>query len=230
VSTKKHSYDALKGWTELNEPNQRKRSIALITGSFVLAQLLVSLSPLIFSETLALVIASLILYGIAAGICLTILTKKTIALSFESQEIFSMKQIVISIAGAFLLFFTWWLGNSATQALFGTPLLSNTMRYTLAIIRYYPYYLLTFLFFLPILEEIVFRKIVFGILVDRMGGVNAALLSSLVFAFFQSGSHFFTYGLIGVVLCLIYYKSESLWSTILSHILFQAVVFSLYLF
>jgi len=78
----------------------------------------------------------------------------------------------------------------------------------------------------PVVEEIIFRGLLFGALVRSMGLVAAAIVSSLVFAAVHG------YGLEGTLavtvtgslLCWIYWRTGKLWTAILAHGVHNAIV------
>jgi membrane protease YdiL (CAAX protease family) len=78
----------------------------------------------------------------------------------------------------------------------------------------------------PIVEEIIFRGLLFGALVRSMGFVAAAIVSSLVFAavhgYGLEGTLAVT--LTGSLLCWIYWRTGRLWTAILAHGVHNAIV------
>lgn len=78
----------------------------------------------------------------------------------------------------------------------------------------------------PIVEEIIFRGLLFGALVRRIGFVAAAIVSSLVFAAVHG------YGLEGTIavtvtgslLCWVYWRTGRLWTAMLAHGVHNALV------
>lgn len=83
----------------------------------------------------------------------------------------------------------------------------------------------------PVVEEVVFRRIIYGWIVDTMPIRSAVLLTSLVFALL----HFFIYGIpglfiIGVVLQLVYLFSKNLLIPIITHALLNSVVLLITIF
>ena len=75
----------------------------------------------------------------------------------------------------------------------------------------------------PLAEELMFRSVLFGGLVGRVGGVPAAVGSSLVFAAVHSSlAAFLPLTLVGVVLCYVYRKTRSIIPAMVLHGLFNA--------
>ncbi|MCF6139540.1 CPBP family intramembrane glutamic endopeptidase [Pseudalkalibacillus berkeleyi] len=77
----------------------------------------------------------------------------------------------------------------------------------------------------PILEEIVFRKIIFGTLYKRTHFIIAALVSSLIFALVHRDfSHILVYTAIGFTLSFLYVKTKRLIVPIIAHVAVNTTV------
>jgi len=77
----------------------------------------------------------------------------------------------------------------------------------------------------PILEEIIFRKILFGSLSKRLHFIPAAVISSSIFAFMHGDLPFFlSYFGIGMLFCFLYKRTNSLLVPILTHMLMNSFV------
>ncbi len=72
----------------------------------------------------------------------------------------------------------------------------------------------------PIVEEIVFRGFMFSVMAKRWGAVVGALVSSGLFAFahLQVNVSVYTF-ILGLLLCMMYYKLRSIWPGIFVHAL-----------
>lgn len=80
------------------------------------------------------------------------------------------------------------------------------------------------IFVAPLLEELLFRGILFPFLAKRAGTLNAALCTSIVFTML----HFHlpsaaTLYLLSLVLCFAYWRTGSLWTSIGIHMIFNAI-------
>ena len=77
----------------------------------------------------------------------------------------------------------------------------------------------------PILEEIVFRKILFGELAKRFGFFLSSIASSIVFAIVHIDfTHTLVYIGMGLVFCYLYKKTESILAPIIAHMLMNTLV------
>ncbi|GAB5052703.1 CPBP family intramembrane glutamic endopeptidase [Pediococcus ethanolidurans] len=112
-------------------------------------------------------------------------------------------------------------GNAASQ---------NTNN-LLAIVKHYPLYALILIVGAPIMEEIVFRKVLFGNLATLFGflGPNiaqllTALLASTLFAFAHADGHLVLYGAIGLWFCWLYHHTGKIQTSMIAHILMNSLV------
>ena len=66
-----------------------------------------------------------------------------------------------------------------------------------------PWYFLVIGLAIPVLEELTYRKVLFGNLVNVTGIFGGALITSLLFALTQPGGHWLSATLVGLVLHMI---------------------------
>ncbi|KRL04852.1 CPBP family intramembrane glutamic endopeptidase [Liquorilactobacillus oeni] len=107
--------------------------------------------------------------------------------------------------------------------LFQTPDSQNTAQ-ALAIIRNYPFYLVYLLIAAPIMEEFIFRKVLFGNLSTFINPLGAALIASMLFSIAHADGHFLTYAVIGLAFCCLYAKTGRLLTSMTAHILMNTVI------
>lgn len=123
--------------------------------------------------------------------------------------------IVITIIGQGLM-------NTVSFYLFSrTTKASETVLAALPVIPLYT------VLFAPIVEEVIFRYIIFGYIQNRSKkfSILAAISSSILFAAGHlSLSLFLGYFFVGLVLCHYYYKTETLYTSILIHIILNFIV------
>ena len=81
-----------------------------------------------------------------------------------------------------------------------------------------PWYFLTIGLALPILEELAFRKVLFGNLVNVTGIFGGALIASLLFAVTQPGGHWLSATLVGLVLAYDYRHTGAISTPIIAHV------------
>ncbi|GEP19095.1 CPBP family intramembrane glutamic endopeptidase [Pediococcus argentinicus] len=110
------------------------------------------------------------------------------------------------------------------------PASENTAQ-LLTLTKASPFFILTIVIGAPIMEEIVFRKVIFGNLNKLMGwdkssvGITmSAIISSLAFALMHQDGHIFMYATLGLLFCWIYRKTGRIQTTMISHILMNTFV------
>lgn len=143
---------------------------------------------------------------------------------YDQAHISGPQSLLWSLGGALALFLVQILGLNLEYLLLGQKLTSANTSLLLTIIGKYPYFTLTVVLALPILEEFVFRKVIFGNLSQHISPLGAALLSSLLFALAHGDGHYLTYAGMGLLLCGVYAKTHRLTSSMLSHILMNAAI------
>lgn len=88
----------------------------------------------------------------------------------------------------------------------------------------YPAFFLAIIVGAPIMEEIVFRKVIFGNLSAVTGQIGAALISSVLFSFAHADGHFILYAFIGLLFCWLYQHTGRIQTSMTAHILMNASV------
>ncbi|AQY52566.1 CPBP family intramembrane glutamic endopeptidase [Paenilisteria weihenstephanensis] len=77
----------------------------------------------------------------------------------------------------------------------------------------------------PILEEIIFRKIIFGELASRINIHMAAVISSVLFGLAHIDlAYLLVYVVIGLIMCYLYTKTKRIAIPIIAHILMNIIV------
>lgn len=100
----------------------------------------------------------------------------------------------------------------------------NTMK-LMEIARTTPWFLIVVSIIGPILEEIVFRKILFGTLYKRFNFFVAAIISSLVFAAIHFDfTHLLVYTSMGLVFAFLYVKTKRIIVPIAAHVAMNTLV------
>ena len=113
--------------------------------------------------------------------------------------------------GFFLAFFSQSIAGMIEMYVLGIkPGSENTAR-LMDIARTTPWFLIVISIIGPILEEIVFRKILFGTLYKKFNFFIAAIISSLVFAAIHFDfTHLLVYTAMGLVFAFLYVKRSVL--------------------
>ncbi|WP_027109057.1 CPBP family intramembrane glutamic endopeptidase [Lacticigenium naphthae] len=195
--------------------------------SILLIYILAQLSPalvVVFAndETIvqASIYGSLISFTIGAILMTWIHFRKPLSNSIENSQKSALVKIVgWSIGGMLLALFVQNIAIIIEQNLLGIPQESANTQSLLEIVRHFPIFILLISIAGPVMEEFVFRKVLFGGLIDHIGGIGAAVVSSLAFAFIHFDGHILLYSSMGFVFSYIYYKTKSISTPIIAHAL-----------
>ena len=77
----------------------------------------------------------------------------------------------------------------------------------------------------PILEEFVFRRVIFGSFFQVWGFWLSAIVSAIVFAAIHFDfTHILLYTICGLIFAFLYYKTKRLLTSIVAHILLNSYV------
>ena len=123
-----------------------------------------------------------------------------------------------SIGGLFLAYFAQYIAAAIQIFVLGIdPGSENTMG-IMEIARAAPIFILLPAIFAPVLEEIIFRKIIFGSLYKRMNFFLAGLLSALIFGFIHGEpQNILLYASMGYVFAYLYVKTKRIIVPIIVH-------------
>lgn len=207
-------------------------SIAILF-TYLLAQLLPVLLAQIAPKQLKIefvVYGTLLFFALGTLIMIQLNRKSTIRNSITLQKSLSLKQVITwGIIGVFAAIIMQQLAQFIEVHLFQQTIASQNSAEIFAIINKYPLFLLTTVLFGPIMEEFVFRKVIFGFFFDLSGAVGAAVISSLLFAFVHMDGHFLVYSTMGLGFCFLYTKTKNIATPIIAHVLMNtiAVILSL---
>lgn len=135
-----------------------------------------------------------------------------------------------SIFGVFLAIFAQSIAVMIEQQL-GIKAESENTQEILSIIRQVPLMIMISSIIGPILEEIIFRKIIFGSLYKRFNFFISALLSSVIFGLaHMEFVHLLLYSAMGFTFAFLYVKTKRILVPIIAHISMNTLVSILQLF
>ncbi|MFA8439347.1 CPBP family intramembrane glutamic endopeptidase [Pueribacillus sp. YX66] len=159
-----------------------------------------------------------------ALIPILILTNRTKEYPFKEDE---RSPFGISIGwmifGVFLAFFVQGIAGAIEMALFKVEPGSENTEQLVDIALSFPAFFLVFIVIGPILEEIVFRKIIFGALYTRFNFWISVFISSLIFGIVHGElEHLLIYTSMGATFAFLYIKTKRLIVPIIAHILMNA--------
>ncbi|GAA0322886.1 type II CAAX endopeptidase family protein [Bacillus carboniphilus] len=139
------------------------------------------------------------------------------SMSKEEAAIWGIAGVFLALGAQFIgIQIEYWLGIEAG---------SENTQYLMAIIEAYPFVIIASSIAGPILEEIVFRKVIFGSIYKRTNFWIAGLSSSFLFALFHFDfAHIILYTFSGLTFAFLYVKTGRIWVPIITHVLFNTFV------
>ncbi len=165
----------------------------------------------------ALVYSQLFAFILATIISLFILRKDILNELRNSQSSFG-KIISWSIIGLFLAYLAQFIAASIEMYVLNINPGSENTAEIMNIINASTVFLLIPAIFAPILEELLFRKIIFGSLYKRINFFWAAILSSLAFGVIHLDlTHLLIYTGMGLVFSYLYVKTKTIIVPIIVH-------------
>lgn len=125
--------------------------------------------------------------------------------------------ITWGLIGTLLAYLSQVIIVMAEIILFGQPSVSANTESIMQVISGNPLFMLIPVISAPIIEELVFRKAINGLLVGKIGWIGGSVISSLLFAFVHFDGMILTYAVMGLIFSFVYYKTNNIWSPIIAH-------------
>ncbi|KMK74381.1 CPBP family intramembrane glutamic endopeptidase [Alkalihalobacillus pseudalcaliphilus] len=124
-----------------------------------------------------------------------------------------------SILGILMAYGGQIIANMINQGIFGVQPGSENTAEILALIESFPFMILIVSIIGPILEEIIFRMIIFGALYKRFNFAISAFASSLIFAAVHFDfNHLLIYTVMGFIFAYLYIKTKRIIVPIIAHV------------
>lgn len=163
--------------------------------------------------------------GIATLMTFLIIRKdKTFLKPLKGQKSTISGAIGWGIIGFFLVFFGQGIAAYIELTLGVEPGSENTAQF-IEIAHSVPFAIFSIVIFAPILEEIIFRRIIFGTLLPKTNFFVAAMVSAIVFATIHfEFTHILLYAVSGFIFAFIYYKTKRIMASIISHMMLNGFV------
>lgn len=212
-----------------------KKAAARIILLFLIVQILSAVIPLFLPESVGAIgflMPSLVLFTLGAIGMIVIEKRFNMTFPFERPLRKQKKEVLIwGIAGIFIALFAQNIASIIEVQFLGSPMESENTQMLVEVVRNYPIFILLIGVVGPIMEEFVFRKAIFGMLIEKTGGIGAAVISSLIFAFIHFDGLLLVYSTMGFVFSWLYFKTKNIWTPIIAHCLMNtlAVLANLYL-
>lgn len=123
-----------------------------------------------------------------------------------------------AIGGLFMAYFAQYVAALIQIFVLGIDAGSENTMAIMEVARAAPIFILLPAIFAPVLEEIIFRKIIFGSLYKRMNFFLAGLLSALIFGFIHGEpQNILLYASMGYVFAYLYVKTKRIIVPIIVH-------------
>lgn len=140
----------------------------------------------------------------------------------------SKASIPVSIIWGIIGFFMVFIGQSIgamIESTLGIKQGSENTANLVTIADVAPIAIIAIAFIGPILEEFVFRRVIFGSLVQTTNFFVAALVSSIVFAFIHLDlPHIIIYAISGFIFAFLYHKTKRIMTSIIAHMMLNGFV------
>jgi len=191
--------------------------------TYIIAQLSVLLfAPLLYillplTEIQAIVYWNIFSFAVALLITLRLL-RKDLTMEKHRDAATSSGIILWSIVGFFLSWVAQVIAVNIEINLLGIDPGSENTAVIMQIAEQAPLFLIIPIIFAPILEELIFRKIIFGTLHKRINFIFAALISSAIFGIIhQEPEHILIYSSMGFVFAYLYVRTKRIIVPIIVH-------------
>lgn len=141
------------------------------------------------------------------------------------NDVANIGEIILwSIVGFFMAFFAQGIANVIEIKLLGIKPGSENTQDIMSVSRAFPLFMIIPMFVAPILEEVIFRKIIFGTLYKRSNFFIAALLSALIFGIIHGEpEHLLVYASMGLVFAFLYVKTKRILVPIFVHMALNSI-------
>lgn len=145
--------------------------------------------------------------------------------SYDRHQASIGSSIIWGIGGFFLALFAQGVAANIEMRIFGVEMGSENTRRIVEMVRLTPALMLVTSMIGPVLEEIIFRKIIFGALYQKYNFFLSALVSSLLFAVVHlEFEHLLLYATMGFVFAFLYVKTKRILVPIAAHVLMNTFV------
>lgn len=135
------------------------------------------------------------------------------------------KTLFWSVFGVFLALAAQSIAAMIEMNLLGIEPGSQNTEFIVNLVKMTPWLIVVTSVIGPILEEIIFRKIIFGTLVPKLGFFLSAIISAIVFAFVHLDfSHLLIYTAMGLVFAYLYSKTKQILVPIVAHVMMNTIV------
>lgn len=164
-------------------------------------------------------------FAIAFLVCIFLISRnKNFWNIFKGEKASIPVSIGWGILGFFLVFFGQTIGALIETGL-GIQQGSENTKTIILLTEVAPIIILATVFLGPILEELVFRRVIFGSIVQTQNFWVAGIISSIIFALIHLDfTHIILYTISGFIFAFLYYKTHRILTSIIAHMLLNGFV------
>lgn len=161
---------------------------------------------------------------IAGAIALIFLYKKqTVKLPFEKNRMSWVRVVLLGVVGIFLAIILQNVMLSI-EVFFGGQIESENTSNIMGLIFQQPLVMLAVTVGGPIMEELLFRRVILGGVTRKSNIWIGVIVSSLLFAAIHRDGHLLLYGALGAFFSLQYIVTGSIWTSIITHVGMNSLV------
>ncbi|MCT6925092.1 CPBP family intramembrane glutamic endopeptidase [Metasolibacillus sp.] len=133
--------------------------------------------------------------------------------------------IMWGVIGFFLVLFGQGIAAQIEILLLGIEPGSENTAKIMEITRAAPIMIVSSVILAPILEELIFRRVIFGSLIQKQNFWVSAFISALLFGIVHMElTHIILYTSMGLIFSFLYYKTKRLMTSIIAHMLLNGFV------
>jgi membrane protease YdiL (CAAX protease family) len=172
-------------------------------------------------------VAYWLIFSFFLALVIILLLMRKDMMDIEQRDDRSPMPIAIAwvIVGIFLAMFAQGIAATIENKVFGIEYGSENTQFLIEIAKITPLFIIVTSVIGPILEEIIFRKLLFGTLYRRFNFVIAGLLSSIIFAIVHMDfKHILIYTAMGFTFAFLYVRTKRIIVPILAHVAMNTLV------
>jgi membrane protease YdiL (CAAX protease family) len=177
-------------------------------------------------EAREVAVAYWLIFSFFAGLVVILLFLRQDMMVRHQEERSTISMAIFwSFFGVFLALFAQGIAATIENRVFGIEYGSENTQFLVEIAMTTPLFIVVTSVIGPILEEIIFRKILFGTLYKRFNFFIAALLSSVIFAMVHMDfTHLLIYSAMGFTFAFLYVKTNRIIVPIIAHVAMNTLV------
>lgn len=197
--------------------------------TFILMQLIVlAIAPLLYFifglEEIDAAVYAYVMSFIIGMIIIVFLMRRDLKEESKNHPISFGKIVGWSIIGVFLAWISQAIAVSIEIELFGVEPSSDNTAFIVDLTRENILFFLIPALIAPIVEELLFRKVLFGSFYKKMNFFFAALLSSVIFSVLHMDfEHFLIYATMGFVFAFLYVQTKRIIVPIIVHMTINTI-------